>query len=130
MGLEKIFFRYNRDDPSYQRELLAHDILNAYGIPMSRAAHAKVELQINGDGNYYGKTLPITYNMGVFQMVEQVDKPFLKRFFGKNGFLFKIGGGDLAKSPPPILNKKPFFPKNLFKNGLSTCSTIWKTPML
>lgn len=31
-------------------------------------------------------------------MVEQVDKPFLKRFFGENGFLFKIGGGDLAGS--------------------------------
>ena len=89
MGLEKIFFRYNRDDPSYQRELLAHDILNAYGIPMSRAAHAKVELQINGDGNYYGKTLPITYNMGVFQMVEQVDKPFLKRFLEKTVFYSK-----------------------------------------
>jgi hypothetical protein len=55
-------------------------------------------LVINGDGDYFGKTLPITHNMGVFQMVEQVDKPFLKRFFGKNGFLFKIGGGDLAGS--------------------------------
>ena len=98
MGLEKIFFRYNRDDPSYQRELLAHDILNSYGIPLSRVAHANIELVINGDGDYFGKTLPITYNMGVFQMVEQVDKPFLKRFFGKNGFLFKIGGGDLAGS--------------------------------
>ena len=98
MGLEKIFFRYNRDDPSYQRELLAHDIFNSYGIPLSRVAHANIELVINGDGDYFGKTLPITYNMGVFQMVEQVDKPFLKRFFGKNGFLFKIGGGDLAGS--------------------------------
>ena len=98
MGLEKIFFRYNRDDPSYQRELLAHDILNSYGIPLSRVAHANIELVISGDGDYFGKTLPITYNMGVFQMVEQVDKPFLKRFFGKNGFLFKIGGGDLAGS--------------------------------
>ena len=98
MGLEKIFFRYNRDDPSYQRELLAHDILNSYGIPLSRVAHANIELVNNGDGVYFGKTLPITYNMGVFQMVEQVDKPFLKRFFGKNGFLFKIGGGDLAGS--------------------------------
>jgi hypothetical protein len=98
MGLEKIFFRYNRDDPSYQRELLAHDILNSYGIPLSRVAHANIELVINGDGDYFGKTLPITHNMGVFQMVEQVDKPFLKRFFGKNGFLFKIGGGDLAGS--------------------------------
>ena len=33
----------------------------------------------------------MTFNMGVFQMVEQVDKPFMKRYFGKNGFLFKIG---------------------------------------
>ena len=46
MGLEKIFFRYNRDDPSYQRELLAHDILNSYGIPLSRVAHANIELQL------------------------------------------------------------------------------------
>ena len=98
MGLEKIFFRYNRDDPSYQRELLAHDILNSIGVPLSRVAHANVELQIVGEGDYFGKPLPISYNMGVFQMVEQVDKPFLKRFFGKNGFLFKIGGGDLAGS--------------------------------
>ena len=98
MGLEKIFFRYNRDDPSYQRELLAHDILNSIGVPLSRVAHANVELQIVGEGDYFGKPLPISYNMGVFQMVEQVDKPFLKRFFGENGFLFKIGGGDLAGS--------------------------------
>ena len=98
MGLEKIFFRYNRDDPSYQRELLAHDILNSIGVPLSRVAHANIELQIVGEGDYFGKPLPVSYNMGVFQMVEQVDKPFLKRFFGKNGFLFKIGGGDLAGS--------------------------------
>ena len=49
----------------------------------------KIELQINGDGNYYGKTLPITYNMGVFQMVEQVDKPFLKGFLEKTVFYSK-----------------------------------------
>ena len=98
MGLEKIFFRYNRDDPSYQRELLAHDILNSFGVPLSRVSHANVELQIVGDGDYFGKALPVSFNMGVFQMVEQIDKPFLKRFFGKNGFLFKIGGGDLAGS--------------------------------
>ena len=65
---------------------------------MSRVAHANIELQIVGEGDYFGKPLPVSYNMGVFQMVEQVDKPFLKRFFGKNGFLFKIGGGDLAGS--------------------------------
>ena len=98
MDLEKIFFRYNRDDPSYQRELLAHDILNSIGVPTSRVAHANIELHIVGEGYFYGKSLPQSFNMGVFQMVEQVDKPFLKRFFGKNGFLFKVGGGDLAGS--------------------------------
>ena len=98
MDLEKIFFRYNRDDPSYQRELLAHDILNSIGVPASRVAHANIELNIIGDGYFYGKPLPQSFNMGVFQMVEQVDKPFLKRYFGKNGFLFKVGGGDLAGS--------------------------------
>ena len=50
MDLEKIFFRYNRDDPSYQRELLAHDILNSIGVPTSRVAHANIELHIVGEG--------------------------------------------------------------------------------
>ena len=97
MDVEKLYFRFNRDDPSYQRELLAHDVLNTIGVPTSRVAHANVELEITGTGNLYGRPLPQTYNMGVFQMVEQIDKPFVKRLFGKNGFLFKIGAfGDLA----------------------------------
>ncbi len=99
MDLEKIFFRYNRDDPSYQRELLAHDILNTIGVPTSRVAHANVELKIVGEGSLFGRSLPQIYNMGVFQMVEQIDKNFLKRFYGKNGYLFKIGpNADLAGS--------------------------------
>lgn len=99
MDLDKIFFRFNRDDPSYQRELLAHDILNNIGVPASRVAHANIELYITGEGDFYGMPLPQSFNMGVFQMVEQIDKPFLKRFFGKNGYLFKIGGNaDLAGS--------------------------------
>ena len=97
MDLEKISFRFNTNDPSYQRELLAHDILNSIGVPASRVAHANIELLITGEGNFYNKPLPQAFNMGVYQMVEPVDKPFLKRFFGKNGFLFKIGPrGDLA----------------------------------
>ena len=99
MGVEKLMFRFNRDDPSYQRELLAHDIINNIGIPASRVAHANIELEIVGNANLFGRPLPQTYNMGVFQMVEQIDKTFLKRFFGKNGFLFKIGDmADLAGS--------------------------------
>jgi hypothetical protein len=91
MDVEKLFFRYNRDDPTYQRELLAHEVLNNLGIPASRVAHANISLKIVGDGMLFGQPLPQTFNMGVFQMVEQIDKPFLKRYFGKNGFLFKSG---------------------------------------
>jgi len=105
MGVGKLSFRFNRDDPSYQRELLAHDILNSVGVPASRVAHANVEFHISGDGNFYGRSLPQTYNMGVYQMVEPIDKPFLKRYFGKNGYLFKIGGNaDLAGSAEADIN--------------------------
>ena len=44
MDLEKIYFRYNRDDPSYQRELTVHEILNSLGIPTPRMSHAGIEL--------------------------------------------------------------------------------------
>ena len=80
MGLEKIFLDIT-EMILHTKRAFGHDILNSYGIPLSRVAHANIELVINGDGDYFGKTLPITYNMGVFQMVEQVDKPFLKGFW-------------------------------------------------
>ena len=91
MGLEKLIFRFNRFDPSYQRELLAHDILNSLGVPASRVAHAEVSLRLIGEGSFNGNSLPQNFSLGIFQMVEPIDKPFLKRFFGKNGFLFKNG---------------------------------------
>ena len=117
MDLEKISFRFNTNDPSYQRELLAHDILNSIGVPASRVAHANIELNIIGDGYFYGKPLPQSFNMGVFQMVEQVDKPFLKRYFGKNGFLFKIGPkGDLAGNEEINFNCIPYENSEEFYN--------------
>ena len=91
MGLEKLIFRFNRHDPSYQRELLAHDILNSIGVPTSRVAHSNVVLRLIGEGSFNGQNLPQDFRLGVFQMVEPIDKPFLKRYFGKNGFLFKNG---------------------------------------
>ena len=91
LGLEKLIFRFNRDDPSYQRELLAHDILNTTGVPAARAAHGRVQLRLVGDGSFNGVELPVEFNLGVFQMIEPIDKIFLKRFFGKNGYLFKNG---------------------------------------
>ncbi len=99
--IEKIRLRYNRDDPSYQREVLAHEILFKSGVPVARATHAAVEFLIVGedDETLYGQSLPQSYNMGVFVMVEMIDKPFLKSYFDKNGYLFKVGApGNLSGS--------------------------------
>ena len=79
MGVEKLRFRYNKHDPSYQREVLTHELMNRIGLPVARATHAQVELIVTEPGRHCMVNLfPQTYNMGVFTMVEQVDKPFLK----------------------------------------------------
>ena len=100
MDVEKLRFRFNRDDPTYQREVLAHELLNAAGVPAARATHAQVNLVITGTEGQtlYNSALPQTLNMGVFTMMEQIDKPFLKLYFDKNGYLFKTGApGNLAE---------------------------------
>jgi hypothetical protein len=99
-GIEKLNFKFNKDDPSYARELLSHDILTQIGVPTSRMAYAAIELVITGepDQSLFNKDLPQTYNMGVYMVEEPIDKPYLKRFFGKNGYLFKVGGGDLNET--------------------------------
>ncbi|MGYP001184329288 len=117
MDQKKIFFRFNRDDPSYQRELLAHDILNTIGIPSSRVSHGSLELVINGTGDLYGRPLPHIYNMGVYQIVEQVDKTFLKRFFGENGYLFKNAAGDLSQPSHTDQNCVPYEVSTEYENS-------------
>lgn len=99
-GLEKLNFKFNKDDPSYARELLSHDILIQIGVPTSRMAYAAIELVITGDSDetLFNKSLPQTYNMGVYMVEEPIDKPYLKENFGKNGFLFKAGGADLTET--------------------------------
>ena len=67
MGVEKVYFRYNRDDPSYQRELLAHTILNQIGVPTSRVAHASIELELTGSCNVNICAESQVFNMGIFQ---------------------------------------------------------------
>ena len=119
MGVEKLRFRFNRDDPSYQREVLTHQLLNQIGVPVARATHAQVELVITGAAGQtlYGQALPQTYNMGVFIMMEQVDKPFLKRYFDKNNYLFKVGApGNLAGPPVVKADCDPYEDSTVFFN--------------
>jgi hypothetical protein len=117
MDVEKIRFRFNRDDPTYQREVLTHELLNDIGIPAARAAHAKVELVVTGDSDQrlFGEPLPQSFNMGVFTMMEQIDKPFLKLFFDKNGYLFKVGApGNLAEPDATDESCSPYEESDLF----------------
>lgn len=117
MDVEKIRFRFNRDDPTYQREVLTHELLNDIGIPAARATHAKVELVVTGDSDQrlFDQPLPQSFNMGVFTMMEQIDKPFLKLFFDKNGYLFKVGApGNLAEPDAKDESCSPYEESGLF----------------
>lgn len=63
-------------DPTMMREKLMLDFLNEKGIPAPRCTYA--EVYFNGD------------YIGLFKIVEEVDKKFLKTHFGNNdGNLFK-----------------------------------------
>ena len=118
--IDKLRFRYNRDDPTYQREVLAHEILNKIGVPAARATHISIEFVITGSNeqSLFNKPLPQTFDMGVFIMVEQIDKPFLKSYFDKNGYLFKVGVGNLSgadvvdESCIPYEDSEQFFNTN------------------
>ena len=75
-GVEKLNLNGEHNDPGIIRSKLCWDILNASGVPASRASH--VRLYING--SYYG----------LYMNVEHVDEVFVKQRFGNNsGNLYK-----------------------------------------
>ncbi len=75
-GLNKLNLNNGFKDPSFLREKIALDVLNAAGYPAPRCAYAR--LYING-----------TY-WGLYTAVEEINKDFLKdRFSDKKGNLFK-----------------------------------------
>ncbi len=69
-------------DPSKCRETLAYEVYRAAGVPASRTALAEVRLTVPGK---YDKEL-----LGLYTIVEDVNKPFLKDRFGDDkGLLMK-----------------------------------------
>ena len=114
LGLKSIVLRNNTQDASMLHERLAMRFMNLMRIPAPREAHAR--LYING-----------TY-AGLYSIVEDVDKPFLKRVFSQNdgylydyewvfGWLFEYLGSDPAKYSPvlfkPETHEKDPFPSPL-----------------
>lgn len=83
-GMSKVNLKAMYNDPSQMREALAWRLFASAGVPASRHTYAK--LGLNG-----------TY-MGLFSVIEQVDKRFLKDRFGDNdeGNLYKAYCGQLG----------------------------------
>lgn len=83
-GMERVNLKAMYNDPSQMREAVAWRLLERAGIPA--AQHTYATFSIN---DRY---------MGLFSVIEQVDKKFLKDHFGKNseGNLYKAYCGDVG----------------------------------
>lgn len=78
-GLKTLNLNNNVLDPTHMREKLALDFLNKKGLAAPRCTYAKVSY----NGQY----------VGLYKLVEQIDKTFLSTHFGNNG-------GNLFKGDP------------------------------
>src|ERR1041385_5674332 len=79
-GLKSLNLNNGTDDPSFVREALVYKLLREQGIPACRTSFAK--LYVN---NMY---------WGLYELVENVDKTFLKDHYGSannDGNLYKTG---------------------------------------
>ena len=70
-GLKKLHLNNSVQDQSYLSEKISRELFEAAGVPAPRAAHAVVEL--NGEG------------LGLYVLVEGIDKQFLRRYFKDSG---------------------------------------------
>jgi spore coat protein H len=70
-GLTKLVLNNSAQDASYMREVLASQLYRDAGIPAARATHARVFF--NGR------------DLGMYVLVEGINKNFLKREFGTSG---------------------------------------------
>lgn len=84
VGLARLNLKSMYNDPSQMREALAWDLFARTGIPAARHTYAR--LAINGGYR------------GLYSMIEQVDRSFLRTHFGENnrGNLYKAYCGDVG----------------------------------
>ncbi|MGE5287495.1 MAG: CotH kinase family protein [Micromonosporaceae bacterium] len=83
-GMACVNLKSMYNDPSQMREALAWRLFRNAGVPSARHTYAKLAF----DATYYG----------LFSVIEQVDKRFLKDHFGDNhrGNLYKAYCGDVG----------------------------------
>src|SRR5690242_4481010 len=83
-GMTRVNLKSMYNDPTQMREALAWRLFRNAGVPAARHTYAKLAF----DATYYG----------LFSVIEQVDKRFLKDHFGDNdrGNLYKAYCGDVG----------------------------------
>jgi spore coat protein CotH len=78
-GLRKLNLNNGTGDPGLQRDVICYDLMNRSGVNAPRVSFARVSI----NGEFFA----------IYQVVEQVDKEFLKRSFSNaKGNLFKNKG--------------------------------------
>jgi spore coat protein H len=84
-GMRKINLHAGVLDPTRQREALSYEVFRTAGVPAPRTAFAELTLTVPGKHDHE--------LAGLYVMVEQVDKRFLREWFGdSHGLLFKPQG--------------------------------------
>ena len=79
-GLKKVNLQSCAADPTLLREAISYDLFREAGVPASLTGWASVATDVDGE----------VKPCGLFLVVEQVDKQFLKRVFGESeGLLVK-----------------------------------------
>ena len=106
-GTRKLNLNNGVLDPTKIHEALAYAIFRAAGVPASQTAFAEVRLTV--PGKYDAE------HLGVYTLIEQVDKAFLKRHFkNAKGLLLKPEGisGITYLGDDPDVYAKPYNAKN------------------
>ncbi|HET7733773.1 MAG TPA: CotH kinase family protein, partial [Paludibacter sp.] len=94
-GSEKINLKWFKDDATYTREVYCYDLFERFGVwtaPQSSYCRLNIKIKEDSDTAYYG----------IYQLVEPIDKEYLKNRSGKyadsDGNLWKANWGADFKS--------------------------------
>ena len=84
-GMQQLNLHNNVMDPTHVRQALSYPVFQAAGIPSPRTAFADVTLTIDGECDHEP--------LGLYTLVEEIDKAFLKRHYRTSkGMLLKPEG--------------------------------------
>lgn len=89
-GVRQVYLKWHKDDPAYCREIYCYDLFRRSGVWTAvNNVYARLWIRVEGD--------PSETYLGVYEMLEQIDRNFLKarldRFGNADGNLWKCRWG-------------------------------------